>query len=196
MRDCNFDRNNAMQDFERLPKGGYILKILGVKYIEAEGNKSDQLRLQVDIAEGQYADYYKKDYESNSAEDKKWRGVIEIWLPKNDGSDKDAWTKRTMDTCFAAIEDSNPGFRFDGVHEDSLKGKMVGGVVYTEEYMKDGKKKSVNKFHKRLVPIQKIKDGSYKQPEDKLLPQNNAPMSADEGMVPVNTAVDSDELPF
>ena len=196
MRDCGFDRNNKVQDFERLPKGAYILKILAVKYEEGENSNSDKLRLQVDVAEGDYKDFYKKQYEADTREDKKWRGVFEIWCPKNDGTEKDSWTKKTFDTCLAAVEDSNPGFRFDGVHEETLKGKLVGGIVYREDYEKDGKVYEYYKFNRRLIDIQKIKDGTVKFPKDKILEQPKEGSSVAVGGFSDAPTGDSADLPF
>ena len=197
MKDYGFDRNNAVQDFERLPKDAYILKIMNVKFEEGAGDKSDKLKLQIDVAEGEYKDFYKKQYEADTREDKKWRGTFEIWCPKNDGSEKDSWTKKTFDTCLAAIEDSNPGFRFDGVHEETLKGKIVGGIVFREDYEKDGKVYEHYKFNRRLITVDKVRNRTWKAPQDKILAQpTNTVTTNGDGMVPVNTSVDDTELPF
>ena len=195
MRNYNYDRNNAYQDFERLPKGAYILKIQAVQYVEGTDGKSDLLRLKVDVNEGEYKDYYKKDYENNTNENKKWRGVIEMWCPKNDGTERDGWTKKTFDTNFAAIEDSNPGFRFNGTDEKTLVGKLVGGIIYREDYMKDGEVKTAYKFHKRLITVDAVKKGTWRELKDKIIEQSGAKTDADGFMsIPDNSG--ADELPF
>ena len=196
MKDFGYNRNNAAKDFEILPKGGYVLKILNVKYEEGQNGMSDRLSLQVDVNEGEYKDYYKKQYEADTREDKKWRGTFEIWCPKNDGSEKDGWTKKTFDTCFAAIEDSNPGFRFDGVHEDTLKGKLVGGVIYREDYEKDGEIKTAYKFSKRLITADSARKGTYRVPKDKILEEQVATPDGGNYVAPVNNTTLEDELPF
>ena len=195
MKDYGFNRDNAYKDFDRIPKGGYVLKIMAVKYEEGQNGNSDKLRLQVDVAEGEYKDYYKKSYEADTRENKKWSGVVEIWCPKNDGSEKDGWTKKTFDTCFAAIEDSNPGFRFDGVHENTLVGKVVGGVIYREDYEKDGQVKTVHKFDKRLITVDAARKGTYREPKDKILNKSAEIKTDSDGFVNIPTGV-SDELPF
>ena len=194
MRDYGFDRKNAYQDFETLPKGGYICKILAVKYEEGQNGNLDVLKLQVDIAEGEYAGYYKKAYEADTREDKKYKGVINIYCPKNDGSERDSWTKKTFDTNFAAIEDSNPGFRFNGTDEKSLVGKLVGAVIYREDYEKDGQVKTAYKFHKRLVTVDAVKKGTWKEPKDKILKQDESNTDSN-GFLNVPSG-DSEELPF
>lgn len=195
MKDFGYNRDNAYKDFERLPLGGYVVKILAVQYVEGKDGKSDQLRLKVDICEGQYADYFKKDYESNTQEDKKWRGVCVIWCPQNDGSEKDGWTKKTFDSCFAAIEDSNPGFKFNGTDEKTLVGKIVGAVVYREDYRdkSNGAIKTAHKFDKRLVTVDSIRKGTFRAPKDKIIEEKSNTDS--DGFVNIPTGVE-EELPF
>ena len=194
MKNFGYDRNNAAQDYEMLPKGGYVVKILNVKFEEGKDGKSDRLKLQVDIAEGDYAGYYKKQYESDTREDKKYRGIFEIWCPRNDGTEQDGWTKKTFDTCFAAIEDSNPGFRFNGTDEKTLVGKIVGAIIYEEQYRKDGDIKTARKFYKNLVDVDKVRKGTFKTPKDKLLKENSGSTTSD-GFMSIPTG-ESDELPF
>ena len=194
MKDYGFNRNNAAQEFERLPKGAYVIKIQAVQYIEGTEGKSDQLRFKVDIVEGDYKDYYKKAYESDTREDKKWRGVFEMWCPKNDGSEKDGWTKKTFDTNFAAIEDSNPGFRFNGTDEKSLVGKIVGAIIYREDYEKDGEVKTAHKFFKRLCTVDAVRKGTWKEPKDKIIKKEESNVD-NQGFINIPTGVD-EELPF
>lgn len=198
MRDFGYNRDNAYKDFERLPLGGYIVKIQAVVFEEGKDGKSDQLRLKVDVCEGEFIDYFKHDYENNTQENKKWRGVITIWCPKNDGSEKDGWTKKTFDTCFAAIEDSNPGFRFNGTDEKSLVGKIVGAVVYREDYRdkNSGAIKTAHKFDKKLVTVDSIRKGTFRTPKDKIIEDTaNLPVDKD-GFMSIPSGSNDAELPF
>jgi len=198
MKDFGFNRNNAYQDFKTIPKGGYVLKIQAVQYVEGQNGKSDVLRLKVDVAEGEYKDYYKNDFENNTNENKKWRGVVEIWCPKNDGTEKDGWTKKTFDTCFAAIEDSNPGFRFNGTDEKTLVGKLVGGVIYREDYEKDGQIKTAYKFSKRLITVDAARKGTFRAPNDKIIEKKDtAELKTDaDGFMSIPDNSGESELPF
>lgn len=197
MKDYGFDRNNVTKSFERLPKGAYILKILAVKYEEGKDGNSDKLRLQFDISEGEYKGWFKKQYEADTREDKKYRGVFEIWCPRNDGSERDGWTKCTFNTCLAAIEDSNPGFRFDGVHEETLVGKVVGGIYYRDDYMKDGQAHENYKFNRYLIPVDQVKNGTWKAPKDKIIetPDSEGATVGSDGFINIPTG-NGDELPF
>ena len=88
----NWENVKAAGDFVALPAGGYIAKIMDAKEVTFSGRNGDFSRLDVslDIAEGEYQDYYKNDYKNQNTEDKKWRGVLKLYLPKEDGPQKDS----------------------------------------------------------------------------------------------------------
>lgn len=106
---------------ERLPAGGYILRVLNVEY--QENDWGDVIILSFDIAEGEYKGFYNENYENQASEDKKWKGNYRLRVPADDGSDEDAWKQRRFKTIIAAFEDSNNGFHWDW-DEQKLKGKV------------------------------------------------------------------------
>ena len=66
---------------EQLPAGGYIAKIMDAKEIGYDwGNV---LLISFDIAEGEYKDFFAKDYRNQQQEDKKWRGTFRLRIPKD-----------------------------------------------------------------------------------------------------------------
>ena len=74
---------------ETLPAGGYVCSILNAK---VESNDwGDTLVIAHDVCEGEYAGLFKRDYDNNTMEDKKWRGTFRLKLPKDDGTEQDAW---------------------------------------------------------------------------------------------------------
>ena len=68
----------------------------------------DSLEISIDVAEGEFKDFYATDYRGQNQEDKKWRGVLRLYVPKDDGSDMDEWTKSKLKAATNAVEDSNP----------------------------------------------------------------------------------------
>lgn len=114
----------------KLPAGAYVCKIMGVRYEEGQDGKSDVLVLQFDITEGEQKDFFKKQYEANTAEDKKWKGTVRIYVPTDDGSEKDGWTKRSFAGWIDAVEKSNTGYSW-GWDENTLKNKLI-GIVFGE----------------------------------------------------------------
>lgn len=115
----------AYTEQERLPAGGYPIKITAAKVDKFDWG--EVLVLQFDIEEGEYKGFYKTNYDAQTQEDKKWKGVIRLNLPKEDGSEKDGWTIRSLKTNIQAIESSNPKFRWEW-DETKLKGLIVGGL--------------------------------------------------------------------
>lgn len=115
---------------ERLPIGAYVCQIKNVQYVTGEGDNSDRIDILFDIIEGDYKDFFKKQYDNNTAEDKKWKGRKSIYVPKDDGSERDEWTKNSFAKWVNGFEDSNEGYKWDW-KESKWKGLKV-GIVFGE----------------------------------------------------------------
>lgn len=111
----------------RLPAGAYVCQILGVKYEAGKDGNSDMIRLQFDVAEGEHKGFFKAQYDANTNEDKKYKGNATVYVPKDDGSEKDGWTKKSFAGWTNAFEESNQGYSWDW-DEKKWKGKLVGIV--------------------------------------------------------------------
>ena len=118
------------QESKKLPKGAYVCQIKNVQYVNGEDGKSDRIDILFDISEGDFKDFFKEQYDNNTLEDKKWKGRKSIYIPKDDGSDKDEWTKNTFAKWTNAFEDSNDGYKWDW-KESKWKGLTV-GIVFGE----------------------------------------------------------------
>lgn len=163
----DYDSTQAYTEGEILPKDGYVCKILNAR-IDDDGQS---VVVAYDIAEGKYTDYFKKRFNAKKNEDKKWSANYKLYIPKDDGSEKDGWTKRTFKTFTNALEDSNEGYHFDW-DEQKFKGKLIGGLFRYEEFMgQDNKPHKVAKMNKACT-VDKIHSGNFKLPDDKLLPTN------------------------
>lgn len=181
----------------QLPVGAYKAKILGVKYEQGQNGGSDRILIQYDITEGEYKDFFRTQYDNNSSEDKKWKGKATIYVPTEDGSEKDGWTKNTFAKWTNALEDSNTGYRWDW-DESKWKGLAIGVMIAETWTGIDGKPIKYTEVRYPLaigevkpdikVPNPKIKD-SYNQA---LKESNNS--SAD-GFVNVPEGI-ADEIPF
>ena len=101
----SFNRENVIKESERLPKGGYVIKIINAK--EEVFSWGSRLAIAFDIAEGEYAGFYNKNFQNQTGEDKKWKGVFRLNIPKEDGSDGDEWTQKKFNTSILNIQDSN-----------------------------------------------------------------------------------------
>lgn len=123
----------------RLPEGAYICKILKVEYKPAENpDWSDQIEMMFDITEGEQKDFFKNQYQNNSADDKKWKGRVSVYVPKDDGSEKDTWTKNAFAKWTDSFEESNDGYIWDW-DEAKWKNKLIGIVFGTTGTVINGK---------------------------------------------------------
>lgn len=186
----NWNEVQEFSDRQKLPLGAYVCK---VKQVRIQDNSfGDQLCMLFDISEGEYAGYFQKDYNGNTAQDKKWRGVLRVWIPNDDGSEKDEITKRSFKGMVTAFEKSNPGYQWNW-NENSLVGKDVGILFRNEEWDYNGKHGwAVRPF--RAISVDTVREESYTLPKDK-------PLSATTNVAPTNpnngyVEVEDDELPF
>ena len=171
---------------EPLPAGGYVAKILNAKV--EEYTWGEKLVISFDIAEGEYKDFFRKQYNENTREDKKWKGNFRLTVPQ-EGNQYFEGQKRTFGNAIWAIEESNPGYKWDWV-EVALKGKMVGVLFRNFEWEMNGNSGWSTECC-TFVSVEDVRNGNFKQPKDKPIrnkPVNNASVSnstapADDSMI-------------
>lgn len=143
----------------RLPAGGYVCKVMAVRYTDGQNGNSDTITLQFDIVEGEHKDFFKKQYEANMQEDKKWKGTARIYCPKDDGTEQDGWTKNAFARWTNAFEESNSGYTWDW-DENKWKDKLVGIVFGETGTVIDGKE-IVYTEARSADSVQNIRDGKF-----------------------------------
>ena len=191
----DFDKVEAkgMDDFRGLPIGAYECVIKDARINHNEQSGKDTFKVSVDIASGEYKDYFQKMYESDTRIDRKWNNNAVRYLAFT--GDNVAYFKGFL----TVIENSNIGYKWDW-DETKLKGKKVCGVFQYEEYEKQdgtrGIKVRLTKFRslEKLKEIEvsdsiKLLDGSYVEYEDYMKNNGNS-NSSDE------IEVTNDMLPF
>jgi len=147
----------------QLPVGGYIFKITGVRYENGQNGTSDRIIIAFDVADGEYTGFFKKKFDSDMNEDKKWKGTTTLYVPKEDGSEQDTWTTRKMKTFTNALEDSNQNYHFDW-DENKWKGLLIGGVFGEVHTVIDGKQIKYTTF-KSAHSVDDIRKGNFKLPK-------------------------------
>lgn len=65
----NWESVQAFSDRQKLPLGAYVCNVL--KAAVSHTTYGDMLQIGFDIAEGEYKDFYKSDFNANTAQDKK-----------------------------------------------------------------------------------------------------------------------------
>lgn len=173
----DFDKVQASGEFERLPAGGYVIRITGAAdVVDDHGNLKEYLRIVYDIAEGPETGRYK-----NETADNDYRhSFIRSYKDKALGMFK-AFTN--------ALEESNPGYKWDW-NEAALAGKILGVVIGYEEYeANDGSVKERQRIAS-CISADRVREGDFKVPELKKL-------KADKNAIPEGfTALTDADLPF
>lgn len=187
-----WDEVSVFEDRPKLPAGAYICKIK--KAVQQSNPYGNQLCVLFDISDGEFKDYYSNEFKTNLAEDKKYKGVLKVWLPTDDGSDKDKTTISKLKGFIKSVEDSNVGFSWDW-NEDSLKGRSIGILMRNEEWEFNGKSGwTVRPFI--ALSTGRVEAGNYTIPADKALANKTADVPVAPAEVFSQTDNSDGELPF
>lgn len=179
----NYDDIKASSgEFERPGNGGYVLEIVAVTDVpyNAQTGKGDYLRIDYDIAAGEFKGYYTKQNERFGGG--KWfANVIKSYKEKALGMFKH------FTNC---VEESNPGFKWNWREQD-LVGCRFGATLQEEEYEKNDGNIGTRMVVKDIKTVKQIMDGDFKVPTTKKLERTVAPVS-DFSVIDNST----DDLPF
>lgn len=184
-----YNRKNRRTEYVVLPKGPYVVEILGAKVVKTKSGL-DQLVNMFDIKEGEFAGHFRAQYDRNSNEDKKWPndGTFRLTVPYPGCPD---YIVTNWDSFFADLEDSNNGYVFSG-DVKALKGKIIGAKMHIEESEWNGKVYSHTRM-KWTCTADAVRQGKAgRMPNDKLIERKPADTNAG-GWTNVG---DMDELPF
>lgn len=167
-------------EFSKPTAGGYICKIINVVDVPLnEQCKGDYLRIEYDIADGEFKGYYKEQFD-------RWGGNWNASFIRS-YKEKALGMFKHFTNC---VEVSNAGFLWDW-NEKGLIGKVVGLVLGEEEYQNSAGEIKTKLVVKQVKTVEEIKNGDFKVPAPKKL---TAEKSSDDftDFVPV----DDSELPF
>ena len=157
----NYDSIQASSgEFARPGNGGYILEIVNVTDVpyNAQTGKGDYLRIDYDIAVGDFKGYYTEQNERFGGG--KWfANVIKSYKEKALGMFKH------FTNC---VEESNPGFKWNW-QEDKLVGCRFGATLQEEEYEKNDGNIGKRLIVKDIKTVKQIMDGDFKVPTTKKL---------------------------
>lgn len=145
-------------EFARPSAGGYICKIMDVEDVpmNAQG-KGDYLRIEYDIADGEFKGYYKEQFD-------RWGGNWNASFIRS-YKEKALGMLKHFTNC---IEQSNAGYEWDW-NEKGLIGKVVGLVLGEEEYQNNAGEIKTKLVVKNVATVEDIKNGNFKVPAPKKL---------------------------
>ena len=168
---------------ERLPAGGYVIRILDVKE-ESTKRGGEVIVMRFDIAEGEFVRFYQKQYDNASDEYKKWKGTYRLNIPQQKGNTEDDVKKykRSLGFFKSQIEAIN---KSNGINIDCSK-----------EWEMDGKSGWFsNPDH--MLTIEEIREGKFKIPADRPLKKGDTNTTTASSSTPEGfDELDSAPVPF
>lgn len=175
-----------------LPAGGYVCKILKAEETESKTGKQ-MIKIALDIAEGDYAGYFREMFDSWKAgaddpQSVKWPFTGTKWILLYDS---EGATNRDFKSFCTALEDSGVTvWKNDIFDVGALKDAKVGIIFRREEH------EYQNTRSWRTVPwgfrsVKTIEDGTFNVPEDKPL----APKAGNYDLTDSFQAAE-DDIPF
>lgn len=189
----------GMDDFKALPIGAYECKIINAVENHNEQSGKTTLKVMVDIASGEYKDYFKKRYNSNTAIDRKWDNNATKYLAFE--GENTSFFKGFITT----VENSNVGYKWNW-EESTLRDKKIVGVFQYEQYKKqDGTKalkvrlikfRSLDKLGEiKVSDSVKMLDGTYRSYDDYMEFVENKTTSVEE-VFGNGVTITEQDLPF
>ena len=165
MKQIDLSGVEAQQDgeYKNLTPGGYVCRITKAEDVPLDPatGKGSYLRLEFDIAEGDFAGYFGAQFQRFG----KWHGVlIRSYKEQALGLFK-GFVK--------AVEESNPGYRWQW-NEATLTGKLIGIVFGEEEYVNRMYQPAVSVKPRMVRSVQAIRAGDFTIPAIKKLKTEQA----------------------
>lgn len=179
MKNINWDNVEEVKENSRITAGGYVIGIVKAEDVP----EREYLRIDFDIAEGEFRGYFKDLKKRLNSETWPYDGqFIRSYKGKAQGFFK---------AFLSAVEKSNSGYKFAN-DEKTLRGKLLGVVLREEEYIgNDGSVKSRLRVD-TICSADDIRNGNFKVQEPKKLPEEEKPAAA-----PIVEADDfNEDLPF
>ena len=191
-----YDELQVTEGGAALEPGGYELRIIGAK-VEQFTN-CQILKVAFDIVNNdKYAGFYSTRFKAAKAQNAnaKWGGVFDVFIPKDDGTEYDGYTKQAFKRFITSVEKSNDGYIWNW-DENSLKDKMFGGLFGREQFKtNEGDLKFAVKC-RFPRSIESIKSGDFKIPEDKLYKEKASSSSSFGDINDYEVLADGNEVPF
>lgn len=167
----DYDKIEVYEGGLTVEPGGYELKILGAR-VEDFTNCSI-LKIMFDIVNNEkYTKVFSQKYQQAKQRnpDAKWPngGVFDVFIPKDDGTETDGYTKQNFKRFITSVERSNEGYLWDW-NEKSLVGKGFGGVFGREQFVTNKGDLAFACKCRFARSIESIRSGDFRIPEDKLI---------------------------
>ena len=150
----DFDKvSETVNERKSPPAGGYVCTVFAVLDVP----EKEYLKVEFDIAEGEYKDYGVATLER--------AGFNPLKMVKSYKESAKGFFKRFI----SAVEKSNPGYTWNW-DEHTLVGKRFGAVLGEEQYRKNSGDIGTRLYVDREMSVAKLKEGDFTVPELKPIP--------------------------
>ena len=178
--------------FDVLPAGGYIAKIIEVDDRQWNGHSEPAHMILMDIAEGEHAGLYQKN--NSVSERERWLGY---WFAEPN-SDSPAWLLSKVGGIQTSLAESNKTVNLSDPH--SWKGKLIGVVVGDEEAESSSGTVFIRPYVSYLCSTDRIRKGEgqpggWRIPKLKKL-ETVKPVPFTPADVPDSFSAAEDDIPF
>lgn len=149
----NWENIQESTSFKRLTPNGYIVKILNVE----DHPDKEYLKIYFDIVKGDDKGYFKKQYDGDTREEKKWPNAGTFIRSYKDSAA--SMFKGFMNS----VEKSNKGYKWD-FDEKTLVNKLVGLIIADEQYQNQKGQVRVHNYVDAVRSVETIEKGEYEIP--------------------------------
>lgn len=157
-----------------LEVGGYELTIKGARVEDFNGFSILKIAFDI-INHDKYSNFFDSKFKQSLLQnpDAKWpnTGIFDVFIPKDDGTEKDGYTKQAFKRFMTSVEKSNSGYIWNW-NEKSLIGKTFGGIFGRKEFKDDNGEYRFAVKCRFANSIERIRSGNFTIPNDKLLPEH------------------------
>lgn len=193
----DYDEIKVTENKQTLEVGGYECIIKNVKHFEHNGIK--KVSLELDIATGDFKDYYQDKYDERTGDAKYWDDGATISFPEEPTEDRE---KSYFKGLMTAIQSYNPSYKWNW-DEDTLKGLKINcnfslkeyegndGNVYTKPQVSRFVNSKDN-FKKDYIPSVRTLNNGFVKYEDYNKNRTNKQADQFDDVVEIDTK----ELPF
>ena len=182
-----YDKSKRTKSYQQLPKAAYVIVIKNAKEEQNSSGRGSHIKIAFDIAEGEYKDFYMKQYDADTREDKKYPNDAYFYLNVPD-NDSPAYQWMNWNNFFADLEDSNNGFVFDG-DVSKLTGKLLGGKFAYEKTESNGNIYDHTRLRWTCVAEDVRQGKAGKLPNDRDKTGSTRASAGNDGFDPVKEAI-------
>lgn len=167
----NFETTQEYGSYPTMPPGNYPC----VVHLVVEGqtkNNRPKLEISMDVASGEYKNFFAEKFRSDTRENKKWPCIVHQLTEDNEGN-----CSRGLKTFISAVAASNDGFDMNAIWNENFpkyfRNKLVGCSFRLEEYISQTGEYKMALKPFRFFPLDTIAD--QPEPETKYLVKTAAP---------------------